>query len=269
MAKRKLNIPALTGAIFCSAVIICAIFAPWLAPYDPDAQDLKGQLQGPSLRHPLGQDELGRDVISRIIWGSRASMLVGICVVSVSLLIGALLGGLAGYAGGIVDNLIMRIVDVLLAFPGILLAIAVAGILGPSLFNVIFALCLMGWVGFARLVRAQVLSVREREFVLAARSIGASPTRIIIRHVMPEVTAPVVVQATFAIAGTIIAESSLSFLGLGPQDIPTWGSMLNRGVDYLLFAPHLATFPGLLVMITVLGFNFLGDALRDAMDVRR
>jgi peptide/nickel transport system permease protein len=193
-------------------------------------------------------------------------MLVGFVVISISLLVGVTVGSIAGYAGGAVDAVIMRVVDVLLAFPGILLAIAIAGILGPSLGNVIFALCILGWVGFARMTRGQILSMREREFVLAARAIGAGPFRIVTRHILPNVLAPVLVQATFGIAATILAESSLSFLGLGPQNIPTWGGMLNSGVDYLLFAPHLSIFPGLCVMITVLAFNFFGDGLRDRLD---
>ena len=254
------------GAIVIVALVLCALLAPWIAPYDPAVLDLDHDLEPPGPGHLLGQDEIGRDILSRLIWGARASMLVGFLVVSVSVLIGVAVGSVAGYFGGWVDATIMRVVDVLLAFPGILLAIAIAGILGPSLGNVIFALCMLGWVGFARLVRGQILSMREREFVLAARAMGAGPLRIILRHVLPNVLAPVLVQATFGIATTILAEASLSFLGLGPQNIPTWGGMLNSGVDYLLFAPHISIFPGLCVMVTVLAFNFLGDGLRDRLD---
>lgn len=256
------------GAVLIIAIIFCAVFAPYIAPVDPKTVDLDSDLEGPGPGHPLGQDELGRDILSRLIWGARASMLVGFIVVSISMVVGLAVGSVAGYFGGWADGIIMRVVDVLLAFPGILLAIAIAGILGPSLRNVIFALSLLGWVGFARLVRGQILSVREREYVLAARASGAGSLRIITRHVLPNVMAPVIVQATFAIATTILAEASLSFLGLGPQNIPTWGGMLNTGVDYLLFAPHISIFPGLMVMITVLAFNFLGDGLRDRFDPR-
>ncbi len=259
---------AITGVVLIAALSLCAAFAPWIAPHDPNAMDLDADLQGPSFSHPLGRDELGRDILSRLIYGTRASLLVGIIVVAVSMVIGVLLRALAGYAGGWVDNSLMRVVDVLLAFPGILLAIAVAGVLGPSFLNVILALSVLGWVAFARLVRGQVLSLREREFVTAARAIGAGPVRIVFRHILPEVLAPVMVQATFAVAGAILAESTLSFLGLGPQDMPTWGAMLSDGVQFLLFAPHLSTWPGLAVLLTVLAFNFLGDGLRDYLDVK-
>lgn len=259
---------AVIGLVLLALIAVCAIFGPWLAPHDPDAQDLDHPCAGPSGAHWLGQDELGRDLASRLIVGARASALVGLIVVSISVSLGVLIGLLAGYLGGAVDQLVMRVVDILLAFPGILLAIAVAGILGPSLFNIILALSILGWTGFARLVRGQVLSLREREFVLAAKAYGASPARIMWKHVLPNVLAPVVVQATFGMAGVILAEASLSFLGLGPQDIPTWGAMLNSGVDFLLFAPHLSLIPGVAIMLTVLAFNFLGDALRDRFDPR-
>ena len=254
------------GAVIIGAMVLCALFAPWIAPFDPSLPDLDNDLAAPGGAHVLGQDELGRDILSRLIWGTRASMLVGFVVVAISLIVGIAVGSIAGYFGGAVDGVIMRVVDVLLAFPGILLAIAIAGILGPSLGNVIIALCILGWVGFARLVRGQILSVREREYVLAAKASGAGSFRVITRHVLPNVLAPVIVQGTFAITTTILAEASLSFLGLGPQNIPTWGGMLNNGVDYLTFAPHLSIFPGVAVMITVLAFNFLGDGLRDRLD---
>ncbi len=260
------NSLSIIGAVIVGILVLCAIFAPWIAPADPITPDLDHDLEKPGLSHPMGRDELGRDILSRLIWGARASILVGFVVVFISVIVGVFIGSLAGYFGGAVDTVIMRVVDVLLAFPGILLAIAIAGILGPSLLNVIFALCALGWVGFARLVRGQILSVREREYILAAKASGAAPFRVITRHVLPNILAPVIVQATFGIATTILAESSLSFLGLGPQDIPTWGGMLNSGVDYLLFAPHMSIFPGLMVMITVLAFNFLGDGLRDRLD---
>jgi peptide/nickel transport system permease protein len=257
---------AVIGLVVLALVAACAVFGPWLAPRDPEALDLNGSLEGPNAAHWLGQDELGRDLASRLIAGARASAFVGVVVIAISATIGVLVGLLAGYLGGLVDQIVMRLIDVLLAFPGILLAIAVTGILGPSLRNVILALSILGWTGFARLVRGQVLTLREREFVLAARSYGASVPRILRRHILPNVLAPVLVQATFGLAGIILAEASLSFLGLGPQNIPTWGAMLSSGVDYLLFAPHLSVAPGLAIMLTVLAFNFLGDALRDKLD---
>lgn len=259
---------AVIGLILIAILLICAVGGPALAPADPEALDLDRSLAGPSSAHWLGQDELGRDLAARLIVGARASALVGLIVIMISVTFGTLIGLLAGYLGGAVDQVIMRIVDVLLSFPGILLAIAVAGILGPSLGNVILALSILGWTGFARLVRGQVLTLREREFVMAARSYGASRTRIIFRHILPHALAPVLVQATFGMAGVILAEASLSFLGLGPQNIPTWGAMLNSGVDYLLFAPHLSLVPGVAIMLTVLAFNFLGDVLRDRLDPR-
>lgn len=249
-----------------AAMLLAALFAPFISPFDPKALDLAGGLEGPGMGHLLGQDKLGRDVLSGILHGSRVSLTVGILVVGISLAVGSTVGFVSGYAGGWVDELIMRVVDILLAFPGILLAIALAGILGPSVGNVIFALSLLGWVGFARLVRGEVMSIKEREYITAARVIGASPLRIALRHVLPNLVGPLSVQATFAVAATILAESSLSFLGLGPQETPTWGGILSQGVDYLLFAPHLALFPGIAIMLTVLSINILGDELREAID---
>ncbi len=247
-------------------MVVAALSAPLVSPYDPAALDLSGGLEGPRAAHPMGQDKLGRDVLSGVIYGSRISLGVGLVVVAVSLVVGSLVGFVSGYAGGWVDEIIMRAVDILLAFPGILLAIALAGILGPSVGNVIFALCTLGWVGFARLVRGEVLAIKERDYITAARVIGASPARIALRHVLPNLVGPLSVQATFSVAGTILAESSLSFLGLGPQDVPTWGAILSQGVDYLLFAPHLALFPGVAIMTAVLAINLLGDELREALD---
>ena len=256
----------LAGASILLVFAICAALAPWIAPRDPAAQDLPRALDGPSRDHPLGQDRLGRDVLARLLYGARVSLAVGVAVVAISLTIGLFLGSLAGYFGGVADALVMRTVDVLLSFPGILLIIAIAGVLGPNLRNVVLALAVLGWTGCARLVRGQILSLREREYVLAARAMGAGPARIILRHLLPNLMGPVIVQATFGIAGVILAESSLSFLGLGPQDVPTWGRMLQEGTDYLLFAPHLSIFPGLAIALTVLAFNFLGDGLRDRLD---
>ena len=266
MFKNRLS---LIGMIIVVLVLLCALFAPILAPHSPSTLDLAGNLGGPSLSHPLGQDKLGRDILSRILYGSRISVKVGVAVVGISLLVGLLIGSISGYAGGWVDELIMRVIDILMAFPGILLAIAMTAVLGPSLDHVIFALCITGWVGFARLIRGQILTVREREYVQAARAIGAGPIRILRRHILPNTVAPMLVQATFGVAGAILAEAGLSFLGLGTQPpIPSWGAMLSEGSHFMLIAPHLTIFPGLAIMLVVLGFNFLGDGLRDWMDVQ-
>jgi peptide/nickel transport system permease protein len=239
-------------------------------PFDPSAQDLPRRLVGPTWTHPLGLDELGRDVLARVLAGARISFLVGLTVVSVSASVGTLLGAVAGYFGGLVDDLISRVTDVLLAFPGLLLAIALVAVLGPSLTNVLFALTVIGWVGYARLVRGQVLRAREFEYVLAARALGAGAPRILWRHVVPNAIPAVVVQSTLGMAGAIIGEAALSFLGLGVQPpTPSWGTMLNGGRAHLLDAPHLTIFPGLAIATLVLGFNFLGDGLRDRMDPKK
>jgi peptide/nickel transport system permease protein len=267
MFKNKL---ALVGAIIILAVMLTALCAEFLAPYDPVKQNITQGLAPPNNTHWFGQDKLGRDILSRVIYGSRISLWVGISTVSMSLLIGLAIGSISGYYGGLIDELFMRVVDILMAFPGILLSIAMVAVLGPSLNHVILALCLIGWVGYARLVRGQVLYLRELEYVTAAQAIGASPARIIAFHLIPNLIAPVIVEATFGMAGAILAEASLSFLGLGAQPpTPSWGSMLNEGRQYLLLAPHTTTFPGLAIMLVVLGFNFLGDGLRDYLDVKR
>jgi peptide/nickel transport system permease protein len=253
-------------AIVLAAALVGA-FGPLLTPYDPAAQTLAQRLEPPSLSHPLGLDELGRDILSRLVSGARISLLVGLAVVSVSSLIGMALGSIAGYFGGAVDDLISRAIDILMAFPGILLAIALVAVLGPSLTNVILALCVIGWVGYARLVRGQALRARELEYVQAARALGAGSARIVIRHVLPTAFPSVIVQATLGMAGAIIAEASLSFLGLGVQPpTPSWGTMLDAGRSHLFDAPHLTIFPGVAIATLVLGFNFLGDGLRDRID---
>jgi peptide/nickel transport system permease protein len=257
---------AKTGAAIVIMFTLVAVFAPALAPYDPNEINLAGELESPSRTHLLGQDKLGRDILSRVIYGSRVSLAVGFSVVGISVIIGIFIGAVSGYKGGVYDIIIMRIIDVLLSFPGILLAIAITGVMGPSLKNVIFALCVFGWVGYARLVRGQVLSIREREYVLSAKALGAKDSYIIIKHILPNTLSPIIVTATFGIAGVILAESSLSFLGLGPQNVPTWGAMLNEGAEYLLFAPHVSIFPGIAIMLTILGFNFIGDGIRDYFD---
>lgn len=254
------------GAIVLVAVV-AALFGPWLSPFDPSAQELALRLEGPTGAHWFGLDELGRDIFARVLAGARISLLVGIVVVGVSSVIGILLGSIAGYFGGRIDEAISRVVDILLAFPGLLLAIALVAVLGPSLTNVVLALSMIGWVGYARLVRGQVLRSRELEFVQAARALGASTPRILLRHVIPTTLPAVTVQATLGMGGAILAEAALSFLGLGVQPpTPSWGTMLNYGRGHLLDAPHLTVFPGLAIAILVLGFNFLGDGLRDVLD---
>jgi len=258
------------GSIIVLAAALAALVGPGLTGLDPAAQDLALRLTGPSLSHPFGLDELGRDILARVLAGARISFLVGLTVVSVSASIGTMLGAVAGYFGGVLDDMISRTIDLLLAFPGLLLAIALVAVLGPSLANVLFALTIIGWVGYARLVRGQVLRAREFDYVLAARAQGASVSRVLWRHVIPAALPVVVVQATLGMAGAIIGEAALSFLGLGVQPpTPSWGTMLNGGRAHLLDAPHLTIFPGGAIALLVLGFNFLGDGLRDATDPKR
>jgi peptide/nickel transport system permease protein len=258
------------GAVLVLLTVVSAIAAPWIVPYDPAEQELTLRLEPPSVSHPFGLDELGRDIFSRVLAGARVSLLVGLTVVGISSALGVFLGSVAGYFGGWLDDVISRVIDVLLAFPGILLAIALVAVLGPSLANVVMALSVIGWVGYARLVRGQVLKARELEFVQAARALGARTPRILLRHVVPTAVPAVVVQATLGMAGAILAEASLSFLGLGVQPpTPSWGTMLNGGRLHLLDAPHLTIFPGAAIAMLVLGFNFLGDGLRDALDPKR
>lgn len=260
---------ATAGLFIVAAVLLAALFAPWLSPFHPNAQDLDSGLSGPSGAHWLGQDKLGRDLLSRLIHGARISIAVGLGTVSISLAIGLFVGALSGYFGGKVDHLFMRLADVLLAFPGILLAIGITAVLGPSLRNVLIALSLMGWVGIARLVRGQVLKVKEMEFVQAARAAGNPPLRLLLAHILPNALSPILVETTFGIARAIVAEAGLSFLGLGvAPPAPSWGAMINEGRHFLFIAPHIAAVPGLAIMATVMAFNFIGDGLRDAMDVR-
>src|SRR5215510_697577 len=261
---------AMGGAILILILICCALFSPLIARQDPAYLDLPSRLSPPSRAHWFGTDELGRDIFARVVYGTRISMLVGISVVAGSLLLGIIFGAIAGYYGGRVDRFFHIIVmNAFLSFPGMLLAIAFVAFLGPGLINLILALVIGGWVGCARLVRAQVLGVREREFVEAARALGASDLRIIVRHILPNIIQPVIVQAAISMAGAILAEATMSFLGLGvPPPTPSWGSMLNDGRSHLFDAPHLVIFPALTVMLAVLSFNFIGDALRDYLDPR-
>jgi peptide/nickel transport system permease protein len=258
---------AKVGAAIVLVTVVAAVAGPWLVPFDPASQELALRLEGPSGAHWFGLDELGRDIFARILSGARISLLVGLVVVGVSSTIGVAMGSVAGYFGGRIDEAISRLIDILLAFPGLLLAIAMVAVLGPSLTNVVVALSLIGWVGYARLVRGQVLRARELEFVLAARALGATTSRILTRHIIPTTLPAVTVQATLGMGGAILAEAALSFLGLGVQPpTPSWGTMLNYGRGHLLDAPHLTVFPGIAIAILVLGFNFLGDGLRDALD---
>jgi peptide/nickel transport system permease protein len=264
------NVLAGIGMALVALFVIFAIFAPFIAPQDPGNIDLPSRLQPPSPAHWFGTDELGRDILSRVIYGARISMLVGSSVVAGSLLLGLIFGSIAGYYGGYADRFFnVIIMNAFLSFPGILLAIAFVAFLGPGIFNLILALCVGGWVGYARLVRAQVLGVKEKEFVEAARALGASDWRIVTRHILPNIIQPVIVQAAIGMAGAVLAEATMSFLGLGvPPPTASWGAMLNDGRAHLFDAPHLVLFPAATVMLAVLSFNFIGDALRDYMDPR-
>jgi len=261
---------AAIGVVFVIFFTICAVFAPWIAPQDPAHINLATRLSPPSWGQPFGSDELGRDILSRIICGSRISMLVGSCVVAMSLGIGLIVGSIAGYYGGRIDRFVNVIVmNAFLSFPGILIAIAFVAFRGPGIFNLIFALSLGGWVGYARLVRAQVLAAREKEYVEASRALGATDLRILARHILPNIIQPVIVQAAIGMAGAILAEATMSFLGLGvPPPAASWGTMLNDGRAHLFDTPHLVIFPAIAVMLAVLSFNFIGDALRDFLDPR-
>ena len=264
------NVLASIGMAMVAVFVIFALFAPWIAPQSPSNIDLPLRLQPPSSAHWMGTDELGRDILSRVIYGARISMLVGGSVVAGSLLLGLVLGSIAGYYGGTADRFFnIILMNAFMSFPGILLAIAFVAFLGPGIFNLILALCIGGWVGYARLVRAQVLVVKEKEFVEAARALGAGDWRIVTRHILPNIIQPVIVQAAIGMAGAVLAEATMSFLGLGvPPPTASWGSMLNDGRSHLFDAPHLVLFPALAVMLAVLSFNFIGDALRDYMDPR-
>jgi ABC-type dipeptide/oligopeptide/nickel transport system permease subunit len=257
----------LAGAILVAATVAGGLFAPWISPYDPTAIAMDDALLAPGWAHPFGTDAFGRDVASRVLHGARFSLEVGVVSRVIALLIGTALGLMAGYYGGRADRWVMRLADVTLAYPGLLLLIAVIAAVGPSKTALFVALGIVGWAGVARLVRAQVLSTREREFVTAIRSLGAPDGRVIVRHILPNVMTPIVVIFSMGLGASIMAESSLSFLGLGAQPPqPSWGSMISGGLDYLRVAPWLSIAPGVVVTLTVLGFNLLGDALRDMFD---
>ncbi|MGA8872724.1 MAG: ABC transporter permease [Candidatus Acidiferrales bacterium] len=262
--------PGRWGLGLALLLVFIALAAPWIAPYDPTAQNLPARLLGPSAAHWMGTDDLGRDILSRIFFGARVSMLVAVSVVAGAGALGLSIGALAGFIGGWFDHIVnVVLINAFLSFPGILLAIAFAAFLGPGIGKVILALVITGWAGYARLARAQILQAKEMEYALAARSLGASPARILLRHLLPNILQPLLVQATIAMAGAILAESTLSFLGLGVlAPMPSWGAMLNDARSHLFDAPHMVIFPALAVMAAVLAFNLLGDALRDWMDPR-
>ena len=260
---------AISGLVLVLGLFAVALLARWLAPYDPDFIDLKQVLMPPSPAHLLGTDTLGRDVLSRIIFGARVSLLVGFVAVGIATLIGVLVGALAGYYGGVLDQILMRLVDLMLCFPTIFLILAVIAVLGPSIWNIMAVIGLTSWMGVARLVRAEFLSLREREFVVAARALGASDARLIWRHLLPNALTPVMVSATLGVAGAILVESSLSFLGLGVQPpTPSWGNMLTMGKDNIEIAWWLSVFPGLAILVTVMSYNLLGEGIREAIDPR-
>jgi peptide/nickel transport system permease protein len=263
------NPSLIAGGAIVATLALAAAGGPLLVRIDPLAIDLRQVLAAPSRGHWLGCDALGRDMLARVLWGARLSLVVSVTVVTLSLLVGSIIGGAAALAGGRVDSVVMRLVDVVLAFPGFLLAIALAAILGPGLIDLVVALAAVGWTGYARLVRGEVLSLREREYVEAARALGASPRRLLLRHLMPGLAGPLAVQATFGVGGIIIAEAALSFLGLGAlPPTPSWGNMLDSGRAFLLVAPHLTTAPGVAIGASVLGFNLLGDGLAQALGRR-
>ena len=259
----------ISGAAILALLAFVAAAAPWLAPAPPDRQDLTRRMEGPSAEHPLGQDELGRDQLARLVWGTRVSLTTGLLVVLLSGTFGILIGLVSGYAGGRTDAIVMAIVDLFLGFPGVLLAIALVAVLGPRLPNLILALCLIGWVGYARLARGQTLRLKRLQFAEAARSVGGGRTRLLFRHILPNLLGPCLVQAALGLGGAIMAESGLSFLGLGvPPPTASWGSMLRAGTQNLLDGPHMTIVPGAAIFLAVLGANLLGEGLRSRLDPR-
>ncbi|OGG45639.1 MAG: hypothetical protein A3F84_28875 [Candidatus Handelsmanbacteria bacterium RIFCSPLOWO2_12_FULL_64_10] len=263
---RKNRLAVAGGALLALFLLIAAV-APWIAPHDPLAQDLYGRLSPPSAKNWFGTDDFGRDILSRVLHGSRVSLRVGVAAVAIALVVGTAIGLMAGYWGGLLDNVLMRLMDLMLAFPSILLAIVVVAVLGPSLNNAMLAVGIVSIPQYARLVRASVLSIREQDYVTAARALGARDARIILAAILPNCVAPLTVQSTLGLAGAILDAAGLSFLGLGAQPpTPEWGAMLSGGRDFILSAPWVLTFPGLAILLTVLAFNLLGDGLRDALD---
>ncbi|HEU5190856.1 MAG TPA: ABC transporter permease [Methylomirabilota bacterium] len=269
LGQFRRSIVGLVGAALVGLFILVAALAPLLSPYDPVATDFAEVLTPPSAKHLFGTDDIGRDILSRVIYGSRVSMQAGLFTVAVALSIGLPLGLIAGYVGGRVDNLLMRALEVVLSFPGLVLALGITAVLGPKLIHALFAIGVVFVPNFARLIRAQVLTVKENDFVAAARALGASDGRLVILHILPNCLAPLLVQSSFSVAFGILTESALSFLGMGTQPpTPSWGIMLSMGRGYLEQAPWLGAFPGAAIFLTVLGFNLLGDGIRDALDPR-
>lgn len=261
---------AMVGLIILIPMFLCAVFAPILAPHDPVEPDLKNILVGPSWSHPFGTDTLGRDVFSRVIYGSRISLLVGFVSVGIATLIGIMIGAVSGYLGGIVDELVMRFVDLMMCFPTFFLILAVIALLEPSIWNIMIVIGLTNWMGIARLVRAEILSIKGKEYVLAAKAMGFPKRRIIFNHVLPNALSPVYVVATLGIGGAILTESALSFLGIGVQPpTPSWGNILTQAKDNIEVAWWLSLYPGLAIFLTVMGYNLLGEGLRDVFDPRR
>jgi peptide/nickel transport system permease protein len=268
-ARLRRNRVALAGLLLVACLALTALLAPWVAPYDPTAIDELEILTGPSRAHLLGTDDLGRDVLSRMIYGARISLAVGFVSVGIAVLIGTTLGACAGFFGGLVDGVIMRFVDVMLCFPSTFLILAVIAFVGPSIWNVMLVIGITGWMGVCRLVRAEFLTLRERDFVVAARALGAGDGRLIFRHILPNALPPVLVASVLGVAGAILTESGLSFLGLGVQPpVPSWGNILTAGKDNIDVAWWLSFYPGIAITITMLGYNMLGEGLRDALDPR-
>ena len=265
----KRNKLAVIGGIIVLTLFITAIFAPLLSPYDPNSINVKHILEPPGRTHPLGTDDLGRDILSRMIWGARISLAVGFVAVGISTMVGILLGAVSGYYGGWIDRVLMRFVDIMLSIPTFFLLLAVIAFLEPSIWNIMIVIGLTSWMGVSRLVRAEVLSSKEREFALAARAIGAGDLRMIFKHILPNSMAPVLVSAVLGVAGAILVESALSFLGIGVQP-PTasWGNILTAGKDNIEIAWWLSVFPGLAILVTVLAYNLLGEGIRDSIDPR-
>ncbi|MEM1953265.1 MAG: ABC transporter permease [Candidatus Caldarchaeum sp.] len=257
------------GLFFVISLIVVAVLAPVISPFDPNKQELIRRLEGPSQTNLLGLDEFGRDILSRIIHGARVSLQVGLGVVLLAMLIGTVVGLVAGYYGGVIDLVLMRITEVFLAFPGLVLSIGIMAVIGPGIANIVLALATVYWPQYARVIRSQVLTIKNMDFLLAAKTIGSSDMRLLLKHILPNSVPPVIVLTTLGIGAAILAEAGLSFLGLGVNPpTPSWGSMIASGRDYILQAPHLLVFPGLVITITVLAFNLLGDGLRDALDPR-
>ncbi len=267
--RLRRNQAAIAGAGIVTIFVLLAVLAPVLVPFNPTQGNLNDRLQPPSAAHWLGTDELGRDLLSRILFGARISLQIQIVAVVLALVVGVALGSVGGYLGGYMDNIIMRAMDILLAFPGIFLALAIIAALGPGLLNLMLAAGISSVPQFARIVRASVLSLKEREFVEAARALGGGSNRIMFRHLLPNCLAPIIVQSTLRMATVLLTASGLSFLGLGVQPpTPEWGAMLSNARSYLIVAPHVATIPGLAIMVVVVGFNLFGDGLRDTLDPR-